>query len=46
VSDLGATQLKNIAEPIRIYSFEVGVTAQKPVLKNTFRGDGGDLRHR
>jgi TolB-like protein len=25
VSDLGATQLKNIAEPIRVYSLEVGV---------------------
>ena len=24
VSDLGATQLKNIAEPIRVYSLEVG----------------------
>ena len=28
VSDLGPTQLKNIAEPIRAYSLEVGVTAQ------------------
>ena len=27
VSDLGQTQLKNIAEPIRIYSLEVGVSA-------------------
>jgi TolB-like protein/class 3 adenylate cyclase len=27
VSDLGATQLKNIAEPIRVYSLEVGVPA-------------------
>ena len=24
VTDLGATQLKNIAEPIRVYSLEVG----------------------
>ena len=24
VSDLGATQLKNIAEPVRVYSLEVG----------------------
>ena len=32
VSDLGATQLKNIAEPIRVYSLEVGKPAQaKPV---------------
>ena len=28
ISDLGATQLKNIAEPVRIYSLEVGVPAQ------------------
>jgi class 3 adenylate cyclase/TolB-like protein len=28
VSDLGATQLKNIAEPIHIYSLEVGQPAQ------------------
>jgi adenylate cyclase len=32
VSDLGAIQLKNIAEPIRVYSLEVGRPAQpKPV---------------
>ena len=28
VSDLGPTQLKNIAEPIRVYSLEVGEPAQ------------------
>jgi adenylate cyclase len=28
VSDLGPTQLKNIAEPIRVYSLEVGKSAQ------------------
>jgi adenylate cyclase len=28
VSDLGETQLKNIAEPIRIYSLQVGLPAQ------------------
>src|SRR5271165_838685 len=28
VRDLGPTQLKNIAEPIRVYSFEVGEPAQ------------------
>jgi TolB-like protein len=28
VSDLGATQLKNIAEPVRVYSLEVGRPAQ------------------
>ena len=27
VSDLGPTQLKNIAEPIRVYSLEVGAPA-------------------
>ena len=32
VRDLGPTQLKNIAEPIRVYSLEVGEPAQaKPV---------------
>ena len=32
VSDLGATQLKNIAEPVHVYSLEVGQPAQaKPV---------------
>src|SRR5271167_2615484 len=28
VSDLGPTQLKNIAEPIRVYSLEIGASAQ------------------
>ena len=28
VSDLGDTQLKNIAEPMRVYSLQVGVSAQ------------------
>jgi TolB-like protein/class 3 adenylate cyclase/Flp pilus assembly protein TadD len=33
VSDLGPTQLKNIAEPIRLYSLQVGAAAQvKPAL--------------
>jgi adenylate cyclase len=39
VTDLGPTQLKNIAEPIRVYSLEVGVPAQakpaKPVTPVT-----------
>jgi TolB-like protein/Tfp pilus assembly protein PilF len=30
VSDLGATQLKNIAEPVRVYSLEIGKPAVKP----------------
>ena len=34
VSDLGQTQLKNIAEPIRVYSLRVGVPAQaKPAYR-------------
>jgi adenylate cyclase len=34
VTDLGATQLKNIAEPIRVYSLQVGVPAQaKPATE-------------
>src|SRR5579863_762917 len=28
INDLGATQLKNIAEPVRVYSLEVGTPAQ------------------
>ena len=30
VSDLGATQLKNIAEPLRVYSLEVSAPAKAP----------------
>ena len=33
VSDLGATQLKNIAEPVRVYSLEVGKSAQAKPTK-------------
>ena len=36
VSDLGPTQLKNIAEPIRVYSLEVGAPARaKPAPTHT-----------
>ena len=36
VSDLGPTQLKNIAEPVRVYSLQVGVPAQvKPSSAST-----------
>jgi adenylate cyclase len=36
VSDLGLTQLKNIAEPVHVYSLEVGQPAQaKPLLSAT-----------
>ena len=31
VSDLGPTQLKNIAEPVRVYALEVGAFAPSPV---------------
>jgi hypothetical protein len=34
VTDLGATRLKNIAEPVRAYSLQVGVPAQaKPATE-------------
>ena len=33
VSDLGAIQLKNIAEPVRVYSLEVGKAAQAKLTK-------------
>src|ERR1700744_798419 len=33
VSDLGKTQLKNIAEPIRIYALDIGKGAQAPSAK-------------
>ena len=35
VSDLGATQLKNIAEPVRVYSLEVAKSAQAKPIKAT-----------
>ena len=35
VSDLGATQLKNIAEPVRVYSLEVGKPVQVKTTKPT-----------
>jgi adenylate cyclase len=39
VSDLGAAQLKNISDPIRVYSLEVGVAAQaEPVTKDNSAG--------
>src|ERR1700723_3718960 len=34
VTDLGATRLKNIAEPVRVYSMQVGVPAKaKPLME-------------
>ena len=38
VSDLGAPQLKNIADPVRVYSVEVGKPAAKPKPKPALRG--------
>jgi adenylate cyclase len=35
VSDLGSTQLKNIAEPIHVYSLEVGVAARAKAATQT-----------
>ena len=41
VSDLGPTQLKNIAEPVRVYSLEVGQPAQaKPAVTAAKREAG------
>ena len=37
VSDLGATQLKNIAEPVRVYSLEVGKAVQAKPTKPAAR---------
>jgi len=39
VSDLGPTQLKNIAEPIRVYSLEVGKPAQAKPPPSMSQGD-------
>ena len=39
VSDLGPTQLKNIAEPIRVYSLEVGKPVQAKPAPSTMRSD-------
>ena len=40
VSDLGETNLKNIAEPMRVYSLQVGVAAQaKPMIQVPPPGD-------
>ena len=39
VSDLGATQLKNISDPIRVYALEVGLAARaEPVTKDDSAG--------
>ena len=39
VTDLGQTQLKNIAEPIRVYSLEVGKPAQAKPPPSMSQGD-------
>ncbi len=38
VSDLGQTQLKNIAEPVRVYSLQVGVAAEAKPLSQPQTG--------
>jgi adenylate cyclase len=44
VSDLGPTPLKNIAEPVRVYSLEVGVPTQaKPLPQNQTTKPGAAL---
>jgi class 3 adenylate cyclase len=45
VTDLGATQLKNIAEPIRIYSLEVGQQAQAAPASPAGRPSGMSVEH-
>jgi hypothetical protein len=45
VTDLGPTELKNIAEPIRVYSLQVGVPAQaRPQPQNQAIPSGAKLR--
>ena len=39
VNDLGATQLKNIAEPVRVYSLEVGQPAEPKPAPSATRAD-------
>ena len=47
VADLGLTQLKNIAEPVRVYSLQVGVPAQaKPVTEPKAPEKPPDLKPR
>ncbi|MGA8587462.1 MAG: adenylate/guanylate cyclase domain-containing protein, partial [Roseiarcus sp.] len=49
VTDLGATQLKNITEPVRVYSLELGQPAgTKPVLATTaaVKPENGTLARR
>ena len=46
VSDLGPTQLKNIAEPIHVYSLEVGIPARpKPALQSQPPAAAANPRH-
>ena len=47
ITDLGPTQLKNIAEPVRVYSLEVGKPAQaKPPPAEKARSAPGPARRR
>ena len=45
VSDLGQTELKNIAEPIRVYSLEVGRRHASPDAGRARREDGRPAAH-
>src|SRR5262249_16649274 len=40
INDLGETKLKNIAEPMRVYSLQVGVAAQAVMQPGTAAADG------
>jgi adenylate cyclase len=43
VSDLGATQLKNIAEPVHAYSLEVGQRTEAKLLRSVTAVDAGKV---
>ena len=44
VSDLGATALKNIAEPVRVYSVEVGKPGRPSARSRGLRREAGSFR--
>ena len=46
INDLGATQLKNIAEPVRVYSLEVGTPASPSPLRPSNPPGSTSLRRR
>ena len=44
INDLGETRLKNIAEPMRVYSLQVGVAAQTVMQPRTAAADGASAQ--